>query len=59
MRNYLSGQIFKDGGQIDGSTGTDTLGILSSLEETSDTADGKLQTGFAAPGGSLLGGART
>lgn len=56
---YLSGEIFKDGGEIDRSTGTDTLGVLAGLEETSDTTDGKLQAGFTTPGGGFLGGARS
>lgn len=57
MSNYLSGEILEDGGQVDRSTGTNTLGVLSGLKEPSDTADGELETGFAAPGGGLLSGA--
>jgi hypothetical protein len=48
-RNYLSGEIFKDGSEVNRSTGTDTFGILSGLEKTSDTANGELETGFVAP----------
>jgi hypothetical protein len=39
--NYLSSEIFKDGGEVNRSTDTDTFGVLSGLEKTSDTANGK------------------
>jgi hypothetical protein len=39
--NYLSREIFKDGGEVNRSTGIDTFGVLSGLEKTRDTANGK------------------
>jgi hypothetical protein len=42
--NYLSREIFKDGGEVNRSTGTDTFGVLSGLEKTSDMANGKQET---------------
>jgi len=30
----------KDGGEVDGGTGTDTLGVVTLLQETVDTTDG-------------------
>lgn len=30
----------KDGSEVDGGTGTDTLGVVAALEETVDTTDG-------------------
>ena len=50
----LSGEVLEDGSQVDGSTGTDTLGVVALAEETVDTADGERQTslgGTAAEGG--------
>jgi hypothetical protein len=40
-RNYLSREIFKYGGEVNRSTDTDTFGVLSGLEKTSDMANGK------------------
>ncbi|WJX19864.1 hypothetical protein P8452_09495 [Trifolium repens] len=34
-------EIFKDDGEVNRSTGTDTIGVLSGLEKTRDTANGK------------------
>nr|GLL22606.1 hypothetical protein Ahy_B03g066517 [Ipomoea trifida] len=53
------GKVFKDGGEIDGSSGADTLGVLAGLEETGDTADGELETGLAATRLSLLSSSGT
>ena len=33
-------RTLEDGGEVDGSTGTDTLGVVAALQETVDTADG-------------------
>lgn len=46
----LSSEIFKDSGEIDRSTGTDSLGVLAGFEEASDTADGELEAGLGRPG---------
>nr|GMD56175.1 formin-like protein 5 [Ipomoea batatas] len=51
--------VFKHGGEIDRSSGTNTLGVFSGLEEPSDTADGELEAGLAAPRLSLLCGTGT
>lgn len=37
-------EVLEDGGQVDGSTGTDTLSVVALPEETVDTADGECQT---------------
>ena len=39
----LSGQIFQDGGKIDGGTGTDSLGVVGVSEESSNSSDGELE----------------
>ena len=44
--NYLSGEVLKDSGEIDGGAGSDALGVFTGLEKTRDSADGKLETGF-------------
>ena len=43
----LSGQVLHDGGQVDGRTGTDALGVVALAQKTVDTTDGELQTGTA------------
>jgi hypothetical protein len=40
----LGSQVLEDGSQVDGSTGTDTLGVVALAEETVDTADGERET---------------
>ena len=47
----LSGEVLEDGGEVDGSTGTDTLSVVAFAEKTVDTADGECETGF---GGSAV-----
>jgi hypothetical protein len=42
----LSGKVFKDRGEVDGCTSTDTLRIVATLEHTVDTTDGELETRF-------------
>lgn len=39
----LSGEVFHDSSQVDGSTSTDTLGVVSLAEEPMDTADRELK----------------
>lgn len=39
-------QVLEDGGQVDGSTSTDTLGVVALAKETVDTADGEGETGL-------------
>lgn len=36
-------EILEDGGEVDGSTGTDTLSVVALAEEAVDTADGESQ----------------
>ena len=38
-------EVLEHGRQVDGGSGTDTLGIVSFSEQSVDTADGELQTG--------------
>jgi hypothetical protein len=40
----LSSEVLEDGGQINGSTSTDTLSIVALAEETMDTTDGEGET---------------
>ena len=40
----LGSEVLKDGGEVDGSTGTDTLSVVALAEKTVDTADGERQT---------------
>lgn len=43
LKNFGS-EIFEDGSQVDGSTGTDTLSVVALPEETVDTADRERET---------------
>lgn len=36
----LGSEVLEDGGEVDGGTGTDTLGVVAALKETVDTTDG-------------------
>lgn len=47
--NYLGGEIFENGGKINRGTGADAFSVFSGFKEPSDTADGELEAGFAAP----------
>jgi hypothetical protein len=40
----FSGEVLEDSGEVDGSTGTDTLSVVALPEETVDTADREGQT---------------
>lgn len=40
----FSRQILKDGSQVDGSTGTDTLSVVALAEQTVDTTDWECET---------------
>ncbi len=42
----LGSQVLKNGSQVDGSTGTDTLSIVALAQKTVDTTDGERQTGL-------------
>jgi len=42
----LSSEVLENGSEVDGSTGTDTLGIVTLAEKTVDTADGECETGL-------------
>ena len=39
-------EVLEDGSQVDGSTGTDTLGVVVLADQTVDTTNGEGQTGF-------------
>lgn len=57
----LGSEVLKDGGEVDGGTGTDTLGVVALAEQTVDTADGESQTGLgrtAAEGRQVSNSAR-
>jgi hypothetical protein len=36
----LGGEVLEDGGEVDGGTRTDALGVVAALEETVDTTNG-------------------
>ena len=40
----LSGEVFKDGSEVDGGTGSNSLGESSCLEVTADSSDGELES---------------
>jgi len=42
----FSSQVFKDSGEVDGSTGTNTLSVVALPQQTVDTTDGKSETGL-------------
>ena len=46
----LSSQVFHDSSQVDGSSGTHSLGIVALTEQTVDTTDGELESSPAAAG---------
>jgi len=50
----LGGEVLKDGSKVDGGTGTDTGGVLASLQVATDTSNGELKTGLGSLGGALL-----
>jgi hypothetical protein len=47
----LGGEVLEDGSQVDGGTGTDTLGVVALAEQTVDTADGERQTSLGGTAG--------
>jgi hypothetical protein len=50
----LGTEVFEDGSQINGGSGSHTGGVLSLSEVTSDTTDGELQTCLCRCGGGFL-----
>ena len=38
----LSCEVFENGSEVDGGTGTNTLSVVSALQHTMDTTDGEL-----------------
>jgi hypothetical protein len=42
----LSREVLKDGSEVDGGTGTDTLSVVALAEKTVDTTDGESETGL-------------
>ena len=40
----LSCEVFEDGSEVDGSTGTDTLGVVALAEQTVDTTNGECES---------------
>lgn len=43
LKNF-SGQVLKDGGQVNGGTGTNALGVVALAKETMDTTNGEGET---------------
>ena len=50
----LSAEVLKDGGKVDGCTGSHAGGVLSLTEEAANTADGELQSSLGRRAGGLL-----
>ena len=50
----LGGEVLKDGSKVHRGTGTDTGGVLASLQVATDTSNGELKTGLGSLGGALL-----
>ena len=50
----LGTEVLKDGGKVDGGSGSHTGGVLSLTKVTSDTTDRELKTGLGRCGGGLL-----
>jgi hypothetical protein len=44
---HLGSQILHDGGQVDGRSGTDALGVVALAQQTVNATDGELKTGAA------------
>jgi hypothetical protein len=49
-------RTLEDGGEVDGGTGTHTLGVVALLQETVDTTDGELESGLGRARRRLLVG---
>ncbi len=45
---HLSGQVFQHGGQVHGSSGTDTLGVVAFAQKTVDATHGELKSSTGA-----------
>lgn len=55
LKNF-GGEVLHDGSHVDGSTGSNTVGVTALAEETMDTTDGELKAGLAGTRlGSLFG----
>ena len=52
----FSSKVLEDGGEVDGSTGTDTLGVVALAEKTVDTTDREGETGLGRTAGALVSG---
>jgi len=51
----LSSEVLEDGSEVDGSTSTDTLGVVALAEQAVDTTDRESQTGLGRAGLRVLG----
>lgn len=51
----LSGEVLKDCGEVDGSTSTDTLSVVTLAEQTVNTTDGECETGLGGTRLRVLG----
>lgn len=48
-------EVLEDSGEVDGSTGTNTLSVVALAEKTVDTTNGERETGLGGTGLSVLG----
>jgi len=48
LENFSS-EVLENGSQVDGSTSTNTLGIVAFPQETVNTTDGESETGLGGP----------
>ena len=44
----LSGEVLKDGSEVHGGTGSDSLGVSALLHESGDSSNGELKSGLGA-----------
>lgn len=54
--NDLSSEVFKDGGEVDGSPGADPLGVSTLLKKAGDPSHRELEAGFNGLGDGLSPG---
>lgn len=50
----LGSEVLENGSQVDGGTGTDTLGVVALAKQTVDTTDRESQTGLGGTTGNAL-----
>ncbi len=49
IKNDMNGYLLHDGGQVDGRSGTNPLGVVAVLEKAMDATNGILESGARRP----------